>query len=94
MLIEEYGITPVMSFGATVSALVVRYVEHLLDFLEEGESLLAANRQLLDELAWPHFWAVQILLSSLLFVYCSLHGLVGAIGARLARPFERGETRG
>ena len=51
-----------------VAALVVRYVEHILPFLIEHGSVAVANQHLLDEIVWPHFWAVQtwllVLLSS------------------------------
>jgi hypothetical protein len=36
---------------------------------------------LLDEVVWPHFWAIQLWLLVLLFLYCALRELVRALGA-------------
>lgn len=63
-----------------LAALLVRYLEHLIPFAREHGGLAAANRHLLDEVVWPHFWAVQIWLLVLLLVYCALRELVRALG--------------
>ena len=63
-----------------VAALLVRYVEHLIPFVREHGDLVVANRRLLDEVVWPHFWAVQIWLVVLFFVYCALRELVRVLG--------------
>ena len=63
-----------------LASLLVRYLEHLFDFYRQQGSLLAAHQQLMRDLVWPHFWAVQIWLLVLLFVYCSLRELVRALG--------------
>jgi hypothetical protein len=65
-----------------VAALIVHYLEHLIPVWWRLGSVAAANRQLLDEVVWPHFWAIQLWLLVLLFVYCSLRELVRAIGPR------------
>ena len=62
------------------AALLVRYLEHLVDFLRQYDGLAAANRHLLQEVVWPHFWAVQIWLLVLLLIYCTLRELVRALG--------------
>jgi hypothetical protein len=64
----------------SVAALLVRYLEHLVDFLRKYNGLAAANRHLLQEIVWPHFWAVQIWLLVLLLIYCMLRELVRALG--------------
>ena len=46
-----------------------------------GRDFVAANRQLWNEIVWPHFWAIQLLLVVLLFLYCSLRELVRVLGA-------------
>lgn len=63
-----------------LAALLVRYLEHLIPFAREHGGLAAANRHLLGEVVWPHFWAVQIWLLVLLLVYCALRELVRALG--------------
>jgi hypothetical protein len=68
-----------------VAALLVRYVEHLFPFVRESGNFAMANRRLLDELVWPHFWAVQLWLLVLFFVYCALRELVRALGREKVR---------
>jgi hypothetical protein len=68
------------TFVYMVIALFVRYVEHLIPFIREHGSLTVANRQLLHEVVWPHFWAIQIWLLVLFFFYCALRELVRVIG--------------
>ena len=36
----------------------------------------------MTEVVWPHFWAVQLLLVVLLFVYCAFREFVRAVGRR------------
>jgi hypothetical protein len=64
----------------SVAALLVRYLEHLVDFLRQYNGLAAASRHLLQEVVWSHFWAVQIWLLVLLLTYCTLRELVRALG--------------
>src|SRR5262245_6361231 len=63
-----------------VAALAVHYLEHLVPLWWRAGDLSTANRQLWDEIVWPHFWAIQLWLLVLLFVYCSLRELIRAIG--------------
>lgn len=61
-------------------ATLVHYLERLVEFSRQAGGLVAGNDQLLAEIVWPHFWAVQILLFVLIFMYCTLHELVRIIG--------------
>ena len=63
-------------------ALVLHYLERLVDYLREAGGLAAANEKMLAEIVWPHFWAIQIVLVVLIFNYCVMHELVRVIGAR------------
>jgi hypothetical protein len=63
-----------------VASLMVHYLEHLVPIWWHTGDLGAANRRLASEIVWPHFWAVQLWLVVLLFVYCALRELVRAIG--------------
>jgi hypothetical protein len=75
-----------------LGASVVHYLEHLVPHWWRTGDLVAANRQLLSEIVWPHFWAIQLWLIVLLLVYCALREFVRVIGRReVARMFFGGE---
>jgi hypothetical protein len=62
------------------AAFAVRYLEDLIHFYRQHGTVLAANRHLLDEVVWPHFWTIQIWLTVLLLVYCTVQELLRALG--------------
>nr|WP_315597932.1 hypothetical protein [uncultured Cupriavidus sp.] len=64
----------------TLVALFVHYLERLYEYWKEAPSLAAANHTLLVEINWPRFWAVQILLLTLIFSYCVIAEIIRAIG--------------
>lgn len=76
-----------------LAAFVVRYVEHLIPFFREHGNLVVAHRHLLDEVVWPHFWAVQIWLAVVIFVYCALRELVRVLGRERAIAIFFGSRR-
>jgi len=61
-------------------AMLVHYLERLVDFWREAGSLVAGNRKLLAEIVWPHFWAIQTILVVLILMYCTMHELVRVLG--------------
>lgn len=61
-------------------ALVIHYLERLYDFWKEAGSFAAANHEMLIHISWPRFWAVQILLVTLIFNYCVIAELARALG--------------
>ena len=61
-------------------AMLLHYLEHLVDFWREAGSLVAGNKKLLAEIVWPHFWAIQILLVVLILIYCTMHEFVRVLG--------------
>ncbi|WP_322044426.1 hypothetical protein [Paraburkholderia sp. J67] len=63
-----------------IVALVIHYLERLYDFWKEAGSFGAANQALLAHISWPRFWAVQILLVTLIFNYCVIAELARALG--------------
>ncbi len=65
-----------------LSALLVRYIEHLIPFLWQYGSVRTATRHLLEDVVWSHFWAVQIWLLVLFFIYCALRELIRVLGRR------------
>jgi hypothetical protein len=62
------------------AAQLIQYLEDVVPVWWRTGDLVAANRHLATEIVWPHFWAVQLWLFVLLFVYCSLREVVSAIG--------------
>lgn len=63
-----------------VAALVVRYLEHLIEYSREYGGVAEGNLHLLNEFAWPRFWLIQMWLLVLFFIYCALRELVRVIG--------------
>jgi hypothetical protein len=61
-------------------ATVIHYVERLIDFSRQAGGIVSGNEKLLAEIVWPHYWAVQIILFILIFVYCTARELVRVIG--------------
>lgn len=72
----------------TLVALLVHYLEQLVDFWRQAGSLVAGNRQLLAEIVWPHCFAIQILLVVIVFSYCTIRELARVLGkAKLIEMF-------
>jgi len=63
-----------------LAASFVHYLENLYDFWRRTDGLIAANAKLLSEIVWPHFWATEILLLALIFMYCTMRELIRVIG--------------
>jgi hypothetical protein len=61
-------------------AMVIHYLERLVDYWREAGGLMAGNEKLLAEMVWPHFWAIQIFLLVLILMYCAMRELVRVIG--------------
>ena len=57
-----------------------RYAEHLIHFWRQTRNVAEANRRMIGEVVWPHFWCVQLWLLVLLLVYCMFRELVHALG--------------
>jgi hypothetical protein len=69
-------------------ALLLHYLERLIEFSREAGGLIAGNEKLLAAIVWPHFWAIQILLFVLILMYCTMHEFVRVIGGdRVRRIF-------
>lgn len=64
----------------TLVALLVHYLERLYEYWKEAPSLAAAHHTLLLELNWPRFWAIQILLLTLIFSYCVIAEIIRVVG--------------
>jgi len=68
------------TFIYVAASVVVRYAEHLIEFLSKTGDLAEANHELIHHVVWPHFWVVQLWLFVLLLVYCSLRELIRVMG--------------
>jgi len=64
----------------TLVASVIHYLERLYDYWKDAPSIAAANHQLLTEISWPRFWAIQILLFVLILNYCVFAELARIVG--------------
>jgi hypothetical protein len=63
-----------------VVALVVHYLERIYEYWKDAPSLVAAHHQLLADMNWPRFWAIQVLLVTLILMYCVIAELARVIG--------------
>lgn len=69
-------------------ALFVHYLERLYEYWQEAHSIPEAHAMLWASMNWPRFWAIQILLITLIFMYCVISELARVIGpVRLKRMF-------
>ena len=62
-------------------AMLIHYLERLIDFWRDAGGLVAGNQKLLAEIVWPHFWAIQIFLLTLILMYCTAREVIRAVGA-------------
>src|SRR5215831_11126628 len=69
----------------TVVSIVIHYLEHLIEHWRKVGSLAEANRELLEQIVWPRFAAVQIMLIVLIFVYCVARELARVLGPHTVR---------
>jgi len=61
-------------------ATLIHYIERLIDFWRQAGGFVAGNRKMLAEMVLPHFWAVEILLVTMVLVYCTMRELIRVIG--------------
>ena len=66
-------------------AMIVHYMERLVDFWREAGGFIAGNEKLLAEIVWPHFWAIQMFLVVVILMYCTMREVVRAIGGDKVR---------
>ena len=77
------------------AALLAHYLEHLVPLWWRTGQFLKANEEIWGEIVWPHFWAIQLWLTVLIFVYCASRELIRIIGReRIMRIYFGGPVRG
>lgn len=64
-----------------VLTFVFRCIEELIPLWSKYGELRAAAGHLIDEVSWPHFWALQIWLFVALILYNAITALEGYFGA-------------
>src|SRR5262245_45417777 len=62
------------------AALLLHYLEHLAPLWWHSGQFLEANGELWRDIVWPHFWAIQLWLIVLIFIYCASRELIRIIG--------------
>jgi hypothetical protein len=75
------------------ASLLVHYLEHLIPAWWRMGAFLLAARHLWGEIVWPHFWAIQLWLIVLIFIYCSSRELVRAVGRKQVQMMFFGSPR-
>jgi hypothetical protein len=66
-------------------ATLIHYLERLYEFSREAGGIVAGNGKLFSEMVWHHFFAVEIILLVLVFMYCTARELIRVIGTDRAR---------
>jgi hypothetical protein len=61
--------------------LVFRYIEEIIPLVSKYGSLGGASEHLIEEVSWPHFWAIQIWLIVSLLLYNLIAEFIGLFGA-------------
>jgi len=77
-----------------LTAIVIHYLERLVDFWKEAGGFVAGNEKLLAEMVWPHFWAIQLVLVVLIFNYCLLHEFARVMGPKRLQQMFFGRPAG
>lgn len=76
-----------------VIAMLVHYLERLIEFWRQAGGFVAGNEKLLAEIVWPHFWAIQIFLLVLILMYCTMREFVRVVGGDTVRRMFFGPMR-
>lgn len=63
-----------------IASFAARYGEHVIPLWRKFGDFAEANRRLIDEIVWPHFWCVQLWLFLLLLAFCTIRELIRALG--------------
>jgi hypothetical protein len=68
------------TFIYVLAVLLVRYLERFIPFFNEAGGVMAAHRNLVQEMDWSRFLAIQIWFMVLLFFYSVIVELVRVLG--------------
>ena len=71
-----------------VVAAFLHYIENLIDFWRKTGSFVTGNRDLLANIIWPHFLAIQLVLLVIIVMYVTMSELIRVIGlSKVKRMF-------
>jgi len=73
------------TFIYSLAAFLFRAGEEFAPLAVEAGSLSAGFERCLAEVHWPKFWAVQVFLGMMLFIFVASMEFIGAVGAAKAR---------
>lgn len=76
LMLREYG----LRVSSVAASLLAHYLEHLIPLWWRHGDFGEANGELWREIIWPHFWAIQLWLVVLIFVYCASRELIRVVG--------------
>jgi len=66
----------------------IHYLERVVEFWRKAGGFVAGNERLLQEIVWPHFWALEIVLLLLILLYVTTAEMARVLGReRLRRIF-------
>ena len=66
-------------------ATLIHYIERMVASWRSAGGFVADNEKFLAAIDWPRFWAIQIVLVTLILGYCTIHEVVRVIGRDTAR---------
>lgn len=61
-------------------AVLLHYLERLVEFSRQAGGLVAGNDKLLAEVVWPRFLGIQIILLVMILTYCTMHEIARVVG--------------
>ena len=61
-------------------AVLIHYLERLVEFSRQAGGLVAGNDKLLAEVVWPRFLGIQIILLVMILTYCTMHEIARVVG--------------
>jgi hypothetical protein len=63
----------------------IHYLERLVEFWRKTGGFVAGSERLLQEIIWPHFWALQIILFLLILFYVTTTEMARVLGRERLR---------
>lgn len=61
-------------------SMLIHYAEIIVELWRKDGGFLLGINDFYAQIVWPHFWALQILLAVLIFMYCNIRELIRVIG--------------
>ncbi len=63
-----------------IISMLIHYIEIIFELWHKSSDPLVSINQFFSQIVWPHFFALQILLAVLIFMFCTTRELVRVIG--------------